>query len=87
MAGKYTPLEYVVCSKSTSICISERAKQKLETLKRDDETFDELLDRLARTEKDVEALAGFADENVGEGMEDARERLDDSLEERVDRME
>lgn len=72
---------------STSIRVSERTKRKLEALKRDDETFDELLDRLARTEKDVEALAGFADEDVESGMEDARRRLSEALEERTDRVE
>lgn len=72
---------------STSIRISEATKQKLEAVKRDDETFDELLDRLAvtRTPDDVEALAGFAEAGVEEDMENTHEELSDSLEENADR--
>ena len=70
---------------STSIRISEETKQKLEVVKRDDETFDELLSRLATTEKDVEELGGFADDSVVEDMARAREELNDSLEQRSDR--
>ncbi|MFC6974785.1 antitoxin VapB family protein [Halomicroarcula sp. GCM10025709] len=68
---------------STSIRISEETKQKLEAVKRDDETFDELLDRLAvtRTPDDVEAMAGFADEGIGEHMTQTHEELSESLEE------
>lgn len=68
---------------STSIRISEATKQKLEAVKRDGETFDELLDRLAvaRTPDDVEALAGFADEGVEEHMRETHDELSESLEE------
>lgn len=68
---------------STSIRISEETKRKLETVKRDDESFDELLDRLAvtRTPEDVEAMAGFGDEGLEEHMEDTHEELSDSLDE------
>lgn len=68
---------------STSIRISEETKRKLETVKRDDESFDELLDRLAvtRTPEDVEAMAGFGDEGLEEYMEDTHEELSDSLDE------
>lgn len=72
---------------STSIRISEETKQKLEALKRGDETFDDLLDRLARSEKDVKEIAGFADEDIEEAMKAAREELNESLEERADGME
>ena len=70
---------------STSIRISEETKRKLEAVKRDDETFDELLDRLAvsRTEEDVREMAGFGGEGVAEGMKEAREELNESLEERA----
>jgi len=70
---------------STSIRISEATKRKLEAVKRDDETFDELLDRLAvsRTEGDVREMAGFGGEGVADGMEDAREDLNESLDERA----
>jgi predicted CopG family antitoxin len=69
---------------STSIRISEQTKRKLEALKGDEETFDQLLDRLARTEKDVEELAGFADEPVEEAMDQARQELNDGLQERTE---
>lgn len=73
---------------STSIRISEETKQKLEAVKRPDETFDELLARLAveRTEADVEALAGFADEGIEQHMQDERSATNDGLDERTDRM-
>jgi hypothetical protein len=63
--------------------ISEETKQKLEVVKRDDETFDELLDRLAvtRTPDDVETMAGFADEGVEKHMKRTHDELSESLEE------
>jgi predicted CopG family antitoxin len=69
---------------STSIRISEETKQKLEAVKRDDESFDELLARLAidRTTEDVEEMAGFADEGIERHMQQARDALNDSLEDR-----
>jgi hypothetical protein len=68
---------------STSIRISEKTKQKLEPVKRDDETFDELLDRLAvtRTADDVEAMAGFADVGIEDHMTRTHDELSESLEE------
>jgi predicted CopG family antitoxin len=68
---------------STSIRISEETKQKLEAVKRDDETFDELLDRLAvtRTPDDVEAMAGFAEEGIEKQMKKTHDELSESLEE------
>jgi predicted CopG family antitoxin len=67
---------------STSIRISEETKAKLEALKRDDETFDELLDRLAvtRTPEDVAAMAGFADEGIEAHIEETHAALSDSFE-------
>jgi len=72
---------------STSIRISEETKRKLEAVKRDDETFDELLDRLAvtRTPDDVEAMAGFADEGIEDHMEQTHDELSESLEENSNR--
>lgn len=66
---------------STSIRISKETKRKLEAVKRSDETFDELLSRLAvdRTEDDVESLAGFADEGIEQHMREERAALNDSL--------
>jgi len=68
---------------STSIRISEETKAKLEAVKQDDETFDELLDRLAvtRTPDDVEAMAGFGDEGIENHMTQTNEELSDSLDE------
>ncbi|TQQ79967.1 hypothetical protein EGH24_10855 [Halonotius terrestris] len=66
---------------STSIRITEETKRKLEAVKRDDETFDELLDRLAvtRTPDDVVAMAGFADEGIEEHMDETHTDLSESL--------
>jgi predicted CopG family antitoxin len=68
---------------STSIRISEERKKKLEAVKRDDETFDKLLDRLAvtRTPDDVEAMAGFAKEGIEEHMRKTHDELSESLKE------
>lgn len=59
--------------------------QKLEAVKRPDETFDELFTRLAvdRTEVDVQQLAGFADVGIEQHMQDARSDLNDSPEKRT----
>jgi predicted CopG family antitoxin len=70
---------------STSIRISEETKRNLELLREDDETFDELLARLARTEKDVEAMAGFAGEDYDEdAVADTRETAREQYSQRVD---
>ena len=65
---------------SSSIRISDETKEKLE-----DETFDELLDRLAitRTEEDVCEMAGFAEEGIEEHMKQKREELNKSFEART----
>jgi hypothetical protein len=70
---------------SSSIRISDETKRKLEVRKRDDETYDELLARLATTEKDVAERGGFADDGVVDDMARAREGLNESLNERSDR--
>ncbi len=62
-----------------------RVKERLRDLKRDDESFNDLLDRLSRSEKDVEAIAESipsVDEKEIEQMDEARERLNESLEDR-----
>lgn len=71
---------------STSIRISAETKAKLEAIKRDDETFDELLSRLAvtRTEADVRAMAGGGGEGLAAHMERKREELSDSIDERTE---
>jgi predicted CopG family antitoxin len=74
---------------SSSIRISDETKAKLEAVKREDETFDELLDRLAitRTEEDVREMAGFAEEGIEEHMKQKREDLNDSFEARTTDLE
>ena len=70
---------------SSSIRISDETKRKLELVKRESETYDELLARLATTEKDIEERGGFADDGVVEDMARAREDLNESLQDRPDR--
>ncbi|PSP95990.1 hypothetical protein BRC91_00340 [Halobacteriales archaeon QS_4_62_28] len=69
----------------STIRVTDDVKERLRDLKRDDESFNDLLDRLSRTEKDVEAIAEslppIGDEEIEE-MDNARDRLNDSLEER-----
>lgn len=66
---------------SSSIRISDETKRKLEAIKRDDETFDELLDRLAveRSRADVEEMAGGGGDGLARHMERKRAELNDSL--------
>ena len=80
-SSTFTTLEYIVLDLSTSIRISEETK-------RPDETFDELLARLAvdRTEADVEELAGFGDEGIEQHMREARSELGGSLDDRTDQI-
>jgi predicted CopG family antitoxin len=47
---------------STSIRVSDGTKRLLERLKRDDETFDELLERLAQSERPIEIGAWSQEE-------------------------
>ena len=70
---------------SSSIRISDETKKKLELIKREDETYDELLSRLTTTEKDIQKRGGFADDNVVEDMARAREEMNESLEARSNR--
>lgn len=86
LAGEIAkPIEYVVFNMSSSIRISDETKAKLEAVKREDETFDELLDRLVitRTEEDVREMAGFAEEGIEEHMKQKREEFNDSFEART----
>ena len=62
---------------STTIRVSDETKSKLSVLKEDGESWDEFLNRLARKERDVGELGGFADDSVVEGMAAARERARD----------
>jgi predicted CopG family antitoxin len=68
-----------------TIRVNEDVKERLRDLKRDDESFNDLLDRLSRTEKDVEEIAESlppVDQEDIEQMDRARNRLNDSLEDR-----
>jgi hydroxylamine reductase (hybrid-cluster protein) len=62
-----------------------RNEGKAGPVKREDETVNELLDRLAitRTEEDVREMAGFAEEGIEEHMKEKREDLNDSFEART----
>ena len=60
---------------STSIRVSDDTKRLLERLKRDDETFDELLERLAKSEKPID-IGAWSDEEA----EHAREAVKKSRE-------
>jgi len=68
-----------------TIRVNEDVKERLRDLKRDDESFNDLLERLSRTEKDVEQIAEslppIDEEAIGE-IDRARERLNESLEDR-----
>lgn len=70
----------------TSIRVSEETKRTLEAVKREDETFDELLARIVvdRTEADVESMAGFGHEGIEAHMERERERLAEGFDENVE---
>lgn len=66
-----------------TIRVSDEVKERLRDLKRDDESFNDLLDRLSRSEKDVEKMAGFLsdfdDGNLAEDVQEAHEDLNESL--------
>lgn len=55
---------------STSIRVSDDTKAMLESLKRDDETFDELLKRLAQSEKPI---------NIGAWSEEKADRAREAV--------
>jgi predicted CopG family antitoxin len=69
---------------STTIRVSDDTKSMLAVLKADDESWDEFLNRLARRERDVDELGGFADDGVVEDMEAARENAREDWHERMD---
>lgn len=69
---------------STTIRVSDETKSMLSVIKDDDESWDEFLSRLARRERDVEALSGFAEEGIVEHMESVDTALSGAFEERTD---
>lgn len=70
----------------STIRVSDEVKERLRDLKRDDESFNDLLDRLSRSQKDVEEIAenlpSYSDEDT-ERMDEFRDELNDSLEDRL----
>ena len=73
----------------TTIRVSDEVKERLEDLKRPDESFDDLLERLSRTEKDVDEIAHTLDslggEDIEQRMDEAHTELNDDLDRRRDR--
>jgi len=63
---------------STSIRVTDDTKRMLERLKRDDETFDELLERLAQSEQPINV--GAWSEEEAESARDAVARSRESFE-------
>lgn len=63
---------------STSIRVSEETKAKLDRLKRDDESFDELLDRLATDEEPIDI--GSWDSETADRARDAVSQSRESFE-------
>jgi len=68
---------------STSIRVSDETKSMLAVLKEEGESWDEFLARLARRERDVDDLGGFAAEGIEQGMEQTHEELNESFGENV----
>ena len=65
---------------STSIRVSEATKAKLNRVKREEETFDELLSRLADMEDSMAESAGsWAGTSKAESAFEARERMKGSF--------
>jgi len=73
----------------STIRVNEEVKERLRDLKRDDESFNDLLERLSRTEKDVEQIAenlsDLGGDDFDERTKEARNELNESLEDRIDR--
>lgn len=71
----------------STIRVSDEVKDRLQDLKRDDESFNDLLNRLSRSKKDVagiaESLAEINDGDLGERMQEAHDDLSKSLDTRV----
>ncbi len=60
----------------TSIPVDEATKERLDRLKRDDETWDEFLKRVTSSEEPIEAGA-WTDEEADRAKEAIREARDD----------
>jgi predicted CopG family antitoxin len=66
---------------STSIRISEETKAKLEAVRRENESFDDLLSRLVvdRSEGDIDDLLEMGEAGVGEHMRQQNQELSATL--------
>jgi len=70
-----------------TITVREEAYERLKAMKREDESFSDLLLRLTGSERDV--LAGFgalAGEGFADTVEGARQELDEDFQERTDEL-
>jgi predicted CopG family antitoxin len=72
----------------TSIRVSDEAKKRLELIKREGESFDDVIVRLTRTDR----WAGFgvlanADTDTREGLERMRRRMREGVEHDIDESE
>ncbi|PSP76565.1 hypothetical protein BRC81_13220 [Halobacteriales archaeon QS_1_68_20] len=68
-----------------TITVREEAYERLQAMKRDDESFSDPLLRLTNAEEDV--MAGFgalAGEGFADAVGEAREQLDEDFEDRTD---
>ena len=76
------------CSMATkTITVREEAYERLQAMKRDDDSFSDLLLRLTNAEEDV--MAGFgalAGEDFADAVGEAREQLDEDFEDRTDEL-
>lgn len=69
---------------STTIRVSDDTKSMLSVLKEEGESWDEFLVRLARRERDVGELGGFAEKGVIESMEQTAQEMSESFERNIE---
>jgi predicted CopG family antitoxin len=69
---------------STTIRVSDETKSRLRVLKQDGESWDDFLNRLARQERDVDELGGFADDTIVEEMATTRENSRNDWDDRAE---
>lgn len=71
-----------------TLTIREDVYKRLKSMKRDDESFSDLLERLSGNEEDVMkgfgVFAGEKGDEFAAGVEEARERMDRDFKERAD---